>query len=34
MYRGRLLARWAALLLSVGTAATVLIPVIPQGSFQ
>ena len=30
MYRGRLLARWAALLLSVGTAATVLIPVIPH----
>lgn len=32
MYRGRTLARWAALLLSVGTIATILIPVIPHAA--
>jgi hypothetical protein len=30
LYRARILARWAALLLSAGTACTVLIPVIPH----
>jgi hypothetical protein len=30
MYRGRILARWAALLLSIGTVATILIPLIPH----
>lgn len=32
MYRGRILPRWAAALLSVGTVATILIPVIPHAA--